>query len=561
LGATEDRVLGTLDFERALREGRRAFQPGLLAAAHRGIVYIDEVNLLADHLVDVLLDAAASGVNVVEREGIEASHPARFILIGTMNPEEGELRPQLLDRFGLMVRVAAGREPIERSEIVRRRLAFEASPLEFAAAWESEQAALRSQIARAQALLPEVVLHDELLITISRLCCDFDVDGLRADIVMVKTACALAALEDCRQVSLDHVRTAAELVLPHRRRRRPFEQTGLDRNQLEQSLNQESDPRPASPPERSTAESAIDEESSSWPGDREPNAADSKPNEGQPAQLFGVAPSKPARPIELAQAVRKPAQAPGRRNAAQVAGRGAYVRAIPDEAPQELAIDATLRAAAIRGGWNGERLAVERTDLHRKYRAGRSASLVLFLVDASGSMAARRRMEAVKGAVLSLLLDAYQQRDRVAVIGFRGSQAQVLLEPTSSVEQAEAALRTLPTGGRTPLAHALVLAGELLERARATDPNLVPLCVLLTDGKANAPLPGTSGDACQQAFAAARQLANAKVPALVLDTDVGIVRVGQAQELAAALAAEYLLLEDLTSDSVLLQIQARKAAV
>jgi magnesium chelatase subunit D len=184
--------------------------------------------------------------------------------------------------------------------------------------------------------------------------------------------------------------------------------------------------------------------------------------------------------------------------------------------------------------------------------------LILFVVDASGSMAARRRMEAVKGAVLSLLVDAYQQRDRVAVISFRGSQAELLLEPTSSVEQAEAALRSLPTGGRTPLAHALLLAGETLQRLRKTDPNVVPLCVLLTDGKANAALPGTDGDACEQALAAARQLAAAQVPALVLDTDVGIVRVGRSQELAAALQAEYLLLEDLTSESVLLQIHARK---
>ena len=237
------------------------------------------------------------------------------------------------------------------------------------------------------------------------------------------------------------------------------------------------------------------------------------------------------------------------------------MRAIPDESPVELAFDATLRAAAVRGGWNGEKLAVERADLHRKHRVGRSGSLILFVVDASGSMAARRRMEAVKGAVLSLLMDAYQQRDRVAVIAFRGSQAELLLEPTSSVEQAEAALRLLPTGGRTPLAHALQLAEELIERARKSDHDVVPLCVLLTDGKANAPVAGTRGDAYEQAIAAARQLAAAQVPALVLDTDVGIVRVGRSQELAAALQAEYLLLEDLTSESVLLQIHSRKAAI
>ncbi len=225
LGATEDRVLGTLDFERALREGRRVFQPGLLAAAHRGILYIDEVNLLPDHLVDVLLDAAALGVNTVEREGISAAHPARFLLVGTMNREEGDLRPQLLDRFGLMVEVVGSRDPELRSEVVRRRLAFESDPSSFAARWEGEQESLRQRILQARQRLPQVVLDDALLVVISRLCCEFEVDGLRADLALHKTARALAALDGRTQASTEDVRAAAELVLPHRQRRRPFRAT------------------------------------------------------------------------------------------------------------------------------------------------------------------------------------------------------------------------------------------------------------------------------------------------------------------------------------------------
>ncbi|HTU91826.1 MAG TPA: ATP-binding protein, partial [Gemmataceae bacterium] len=237
LGATEDRVLGTLDFERALREGRRAFQPGLLAAAHRGILYIDEVNLLADHLVDVLLDAAAMGVNIVQREGIAFRHPARFLLIGTMNPEEGNLRPQLLDRFGLAVQVAGSRDPELRAEVVRRRLAFEADPAAFAARWADEQNALRERIVAAREVLPRIALDDGLLTFLTRLCCELDVDGLRADIVLHKTACTLAALDGRMSVRLEDIRTAAELVLPHRRRRRPFERPEMDRKQLDDAFS------------------------------------------------------------------------------------------------------------------------------------------------------------------------------------------------------------------------------------------------------------------------------------------------------------------------------------
>ncbi|WP_042589241.1 ATP-binding protein, partial [Ralstonia solanacearum] len=226
LGATEDRVLGHLDIERALKDGRKAFQPGLLAAAHRGLLYIDEVNLLPDHLVDVLLDVSAMGHNTVEREGLTMRHPARITLLGTMNLEEGDLRPQLLDRFGMMVEVTAPRDAAVRTEVVRRRLAFEADPAGFVADWQADTDALRARLATAQAMLARVALPDSLFAFISTLCCEFEVASLRADIVMHKAARALAALDGRTEVTAEDVRDAAELVLPHRRRRKPFEQPG-----------------------------------------------------------------------------------------------------------------------------------------------------------------------------------------------------------------------------------------------------------------------------------------------------------------------------------------------
>lgn len=543
LGATEDRVLGTLDFERALREGRRAFQPGLLAAAHRGILYVDEVNLLADHLVDVLLDAAAMGVNTVQREGVSLRHPARFLLIGTMNPEEGNLRPQLLDRFGLMVDVVGSRDPELRAEVVRRRLAFESDPAAFATSWAEEQNALRERIHAARALLPRTVLEDGLLTLLTRLCCELDVDGLRADIVLHKTACALAALDDRTCVGLEDIRAAAELVLPHRRRRRPFEQPEREREQLDDAF--------------SKMEPQSDREAS---GGRQPSVETQEQKPGtdvsrSPERIFSSAAVENIRRIEVTATTAKNEQ--GRRNRSVRRERGPYVRAVPDEAPAELAVDATLRAAASHGLQADGRVRIERSDLHRKERAGRTGTLILFVVDASGSMAARRRMESVKGAVLGLLRSAYEQRDEVGVLAFRGPSAEVLLAPTRGIAVAEETLRVLPTGGRTPLAHALVLARETIQQAQRSAPDRPVLLVLLSDGKANVGLPESPGDPWQQSLRAAAELSGDGVPALVLDSDAGFVRMGRARELAEALGAEYLTLEELSAETLLLKVRQR----
>ncbi len=233
LGASDDRVVGALDIEAALQKGERHFELGLLGQAHQGILYVDEVNLLADHLVDVLLDAAASGLNIIEREGISLSHPTRFILVGTMNPEEGDLRPQLLDRFGLMVEVSGQVDPVERAEIVRRRLAFETNPQDFQARFHQSEMQLRQQILTARNRLSQTHLSEGMLDLITHICAQSGVDGLRADITMYKTALTLAAWEAHAQVTIEDVRQAAEFVLPHRRRRQPFEEPNFDQQQLE----------------------------------------------------------------------------------------------------------------------------------------------------------------------------------------------------------------------------------------------------------------------------------------------------------------------------------------
>lgn len=533
LGATEDRVIGSVDLARALQGGQRVFQPGLLAAAHRGVLYIDEVNLLADHLVDVLLDVAAMGVNSVQREGLSIRHPARFTLVGTMNLEEGDLRPQLLDRFALMVEVAAPRDKKVRSEVVRRRIAFEADPAGFSAVWDDQQQALHRQLVEAQRLLPQVTLDDAMLDLISHLCCEFEVASLRADIVMHKASRALAALDGRLQVTPADLRSAAELVLPHRRRRKPFEQPGLDHDRLDELMREAAPPPPAQ-----------DDAGESEDGEQTPSG-----EQGE-EQVFAAAASAGAPRIVVESTAGH--SSAGRRSEAMGAARGRVVRAVPDEQPTSIAIGATLLSAAMREPGHVQ---VTRADLHQQIRVGKSANLILFVVDASGSMAAQRRMEAVKGAVLALLTDAYQRRDTVAVISFRGQSAHLLLAPTGSVDRAEQGLSELPTGGRTPLPHALHMALETLEKSAHRAPALM---VLLTDGKANVPL-AADGDAWRESLDLAGKLAERRVPALVLDTESGYLRLGRAAQLAQTLGAECLTLEQLSADNLALTIRARLA--
>ncbi|WP_169982561.1 putative cobaltochelatase [Microbispora sp. H10836] len=531
VGASEDRVAGSLDLERALTEGVKAFEPGLLAAAHRGVLYVDEVNLLHDHLVDLLLDAAAMGVAHVEREGVSVRHAARFLLVGTMNPEEGELRPQLLDRFGLAVEVRASRDPDERAEVVRRRLAFDADPAGFAAAYAGGERDLARRITAARDRLPGVALPDAALRGITAVCAAFDVEGMRADLVMARTAVALSAWEGRAEVTSGDVRAAARLALPHRRRRDPFDDPGrgLDEERLEQALSEAA----------SESDDGPDDDGPGGGGASGDGSGDGDGSGGgaasQPAQ-----PGAPYRTRLLAPAAVGRGGPAGRRGRTTgESGRTVGART-PGGRLRRLDLPATLAAAAPHQrerGRAGSGLVLRRDDLREAVREGRESNLVLFCVDASGSMAARARMRAVKGAVLSLLLDAYQRRDKVGLVTFRGEDATVALPPTSSVELASGRLARLATGGRTPLAAGLRRAERVLAAERLRDPRRRALLVVVTDGR------HTFGP---DPVDAARRLAG--VASVVVDCEHGPVRLGLAGRLAAALGGTAIRLEELAAD-------------
>ena len=503
VGATEDRLIGSIDLAAALTGGDVRFAPGLLAAAHGGVLYVDEVNLLPDHLVDVLLDVAASGVNRVEREGLSHQHPSRFVLIGSMNPEEGDLRPQLLDRFGLAADVAASIDPAERAEAVTRRMAFDADPPSFAARWRAQEDLQRATLAGATpAAVPADLLH-----RISALCVSVGAEGLRADLVICRAAAALAGLEGRAEATVDDVRRVAPLALAHRRRRHPFDEPGMAPDEIDQALGDPGDGHEA--------------EDGAAPEDRV-----ARPDDPPAVRRLEA-------PRTLA-----PAGNGGRRSMVE----GQRGRLVGDREPTgpvgSVALGATVRAAASRGN-----SVVTAADVREAVREERAGNLVVLAVDASGSMGAEARMEAAKGAVLGLLLDAYQRRDRVALVTFRGDGAEVALRPTGSVEVARARLTDLATGGRTPLAAGITAALDL-----ARHPADRPLLVLVSDGRATAAPDG------QDPLAAAKEAAAAVrrrgVPAVVVDAEDGHTRLGLAAELAELMGARYLTLSQLSAEAV-----------
>ena len=557
VGATEDRLVGSLDLERALTEGVRAYQPGLLAAAHRGVLYVDEVNLLHDHLVDLLLDAAAMGRAHVEREGVSISHAASFLLVGTMNPEEGELRPQLLDRFGLTVAVRASRDVATRTEVIRRRLAYEADPEGFAARWEAADAELADRIVTARAALPTVALPDSELRRIAGVCAAFEVDGMRADLVVARTAVAHAAWRGADVVEEADVEAAVRLALPHRKRRDPFDEPGLEEEQLADAMQQaaehaDNEPEPDGPPDGPDDGGQPAPEGSEQP-QQQPQQGGSGSSDKPPA-----APA-PAFRARLLQVPGVGEGAPGRRSRAR-ARTGQVVRSSTVDGAG-LHLVGTLAAAAPHQnsrGRTGPGLLLKAGDVRLSVREGKEGNLVLFVVDASGSMAARQRMSAVSGAVISLLRDAYQRRDKVGVVTFRGSSAEVALPPTTSVDAAAARLRRMRTGGRTPLADGLLKARRLLEVERLRDPRRRPLLVLLTDGRATST--GAGGDPMRDALRAAGLLAADGTASVVVDCEHGPIRLGLAAKVAVALDGACLRLEELSADQVAGVVRAARAA-
>jgi magnesium chelatase subunit D len=559
LNATEEMVVGTLDIEKALRHGERSFDPGILAKANRGILYVDEVNLLEDHIVDILLDSAAMGVNVVEREGISFRHGAHFILVGTMNPEEGDLRPQLEDRFGLCAEVDGQVGSQDRAEILRRKLAFEKNPLEFESRWNRDQEELRTRLVAARERYGQVEVSEPILEAIATIVERAGADGHRADLAILNSARALAAFEERLEVDINDVARVARLALNHRVRRGPL---GME------------DGKSIDLPSLMKGLTAAEQEE--LPGFEEPDtdARDEAPPEGKVRQSEPRSPSAEPAPAFDEVCLPEPRDqgaVPGRRGHPQSADstRGRYYRSATPSAsrqisPSDIAIDATIRASAARGAVESGRPVVLPEDIKVKMRKRKCGSSILFVVDASASMGAKKRLEAAREAILALLVDAYQRRDRVGLVVFKDDAAQLVMSPTASPALAGRLLSELTVGGTTPLSHGLAMGCQVLDRELARNPQPSAFLVLISDGGGNVTM--GSSDPIAEAVGVAREIRERGIASIVLDSaprasgsPLGS-RPTAARRIADALSGSYFAARNLSTETILEKVAATTGA-
>ncbi len=527
LNVTEDRLIGGLDLEATLATGRRVVEPGLLARAHGGVLYVDGVNLLDRAVVTHLIEVLSTGVVRVEREGLSAVHPAQFVLIGTFDPADGEMSPGLLDRLGLIVPLVPRNDALTRAEVVRRNLqtAHDAD----------EIGMLRALIQSARRQLPAVRMSDEHAQALIQVAISLGVEGNRADVFAVHAALASAALEGRAQVDEDDLRLAARLVLIPRATQRPQPQS--------QSAAPERAPQPSS-------DAADEDEDAHTPGDTEQRLPEEMLLDAVKADL-------PPDLLNLPFAAQRRNRAGGRRGVALNARRGRFVRAVEgDPRRDRIALLPTLLAAApwqrlrrAEQPTRDQRIQVRRGDLRVKRFRDRAGMLYVFVVDASGSMAINRMREA-KGAVIRLLQDAYVHRDHVALIAFRGRSAQVLLPVAQSVERAKRELDVLPTGGGTPLASALLMALQVVHQARSRGIAQATL-VLMTDGRANVGIAANNRQSLREEVRrVAALIAAERVNSVVIDTQVSYLSRSEASELAQWLGGRYVYLPNAKAEQI-----------
>ena len=512
LNASEDRVAGSIDLAAALASGSARFAPGLLASANRGLLYIDEINLLNDHIADLLLDAAALGVHRVERDNISFAHPARFVLIGTMNPEEGTLRPQLLDRIGLYIETEDLRDPGARATIVERRLAYDAAPAAFAASWQESEQALRERIQQARQMVPSVRISLYFRQVVAHLVArELRSEGHRGDLVVIRTARALAAWEGRGEVKQSDVEQAIALAMPHRAHARPGAQ------QIAHLLDQTS--VGGFDPDRPEELATIDEDLDARRDEREGAAGVSRPLRGEAdvAQVQGL-----VRVVSD----RLTRHESGRQFVSRTSRHSGHSTRERQAHPvTDLAFSATLRAAAphqhARGRTAGGKLALRAEDLRQKVRERKTRALLIFVVDGSDSVMARQLMARTKRILLALLQHAYEKRDRVAMLVFRFAQGRVVLPPTRNFGRARRCIEELYVGGCTPLATGLLEGLRMAETERLRDPAARPFLIVLTDGLANVDLSGNmrSDTPLRDALHVAREIAERQIPAVMIDTN------------------------------------------
>lgn len=568
ISITEDRLFGSIDAEEAIRSGHKKLLPGLIDEADKGIIYIDDVNLLRDDLLSAVLNIREAGVYRLERDGLSEQRDTAFTVLAVMNPESGTLSSSSLDRFGLFAQADPSYDDETRLEIIRRVLDFEKDGIAFRAKWQEETDALKKKIKDAKAALSKVEVSAAMIQLAAVYTLKAHVAGHRADIYLIEAARAEAAMEGRKYVLPKDLEKAAEFVLPHRMRKaeeqqgQPSEEMPQEQPEEDNKPQQEeeqqtpqdnefSHPPEAQPPQINTED--ADDRSHEQNQD---NAQMSNPR-GQSRERIDDADlhvNLPPMWIEPSKD-RKPKKGSGKRSLTMTdLMQGRYVRAeIPKAKTSDIAFDATLRAAApyqkARPS-NGCAVVIRKDDLRSKVREKRTGNIFLFVVDASGSMGARERMKTVKGVIFKILLDAYQKRDRVGMVAFRKNQAEVLLPVTRSVDFAQKKLATMPTGGKTPLAKGLLKAEDVLDMLYRQDANQDPVMILITDGRATSSL-NKGTNPVTDALEEAKRIGRRNIPVAVIDTESGFIKLGLAKKLAKAMGASYFQVDKISEDQLL----------
>lgn len=569
LNVTEDMLFGSIDLEYAVTQGERRFEPGLLGRADGNIIYIDEVNLLRPELLTAVLDINMAGENRVERDGISFVHKTEYTVIGTMDPHEGVLPNHLLDRFGLFVETENLKEKEQRKEIMQSLLDFAKDATAFRAKYKEETKQFQSQVAKGRELLPEVEISDAMIELAVQYCSQAFCAGHRADLYLLETAKAIAALGGRTYILPKDMEEAALYVLPHRMRKPPESQPEEqppqeDPEDMEEppdteddGMDTDDDQEDMTPPEQDNDTENNDEDKPDQEeDDQEPPEQNQQNNSNQEDKVDGIDIHFPFPKMVLDmgkdQIKRKGS---GKRSLTKTdLKQGRYVRAeLPKEKVNDLAFDATIRAAAPyqrHRPKNGCAINIRQADLRQRVREKRIGTTFLFLVDASGSMGAQERMKAVKGAIFAMLQEAYQKRDKVGMIAFRRKVAEELLPVTRSVDLAQKRLAELPTGGKTPLAEGLARAFITLDMQKRKEPDTEPVLVLVTDGRANSVVQ-EGEDPVESAMKLARQIHKAKITSVVIDTETDFIKLGVARQVAAEMGANYYKLKQLSQGDIL----------
>lgn len=584
LSVTEDRLVGSVDLEKTIESGKICFEEGLLKKADLGIVYVDEVNLLKEDIVNILLEVSANKVNHIEREGISFSHPSRFLLVGTMNAEEGFLRPQFLDRFGLFVQVETEKNVDKRVEIVQRRMQYEEDPESFCASYEKAQNYLIEKIEAAIKRLEMIHLSEEELKSISLLCRNAGVDGHRADLIMIETIRAIMAFDDLKEMTAQVVDEAKSLVFPHRQKdvihrdppKKEDQKEDVEEEDRKEEENQQEPEEDLSNPENEADENREDEEGP----DQDKETGD--PVEDEQMDDLSDLPNLP--PLEeyeellheteaaktyqvkdfAMQADRMARRGQGKRTLIRSAQKsGSYIRTTQQRLRNDLALDATIRAAAVhqqRRKSNGMAIVIHDEDIREKIRQKRMSNLLVFVVDASGSMRAHERMVETKGAILSLLEDSYVKRDKVALVMFRGMQGEVILPPTRSVERGYQLMQNMKVGGRTALNAGIAKGIKVIDSEKRKDMDLLPVLIIVTDGKGNVSI-DPSKKPYEELMEIGEKIAGRKdILKMVIDIEKeDMMSLGIAKQLSDVLGAEYRKVEDLKKENLLQAVLAIRA--